>query len=117
MMPNKVMILDKSFASQIAANDFFYAIRDKYSGTNTDIVASAEFDQLQDLYTKYCKFTDYPMKAEPVSFCVRNIQRGTGDKGGTTQGFVVKFSDGTESEFSIRKATSAIAGAQKKGLE
>lgn len=112
-MPSSIFILDKSFPSQKAANEFFYQIRDANIAKKGDITFGSEFDVLRELYVKYCEYTDWPMPAEPTAFYARNIGRGTGSQGGTTQGFVVKFSNGSEQEFSARKAVSAIANKQK----
>lgn len=108
-MPNQLMVLDESFLSQKDAEAFFYQIRDKYFGTATEIAASKEFELLRELYVKYCEYTVWPMPGEPVAFYVRNIGRGVGPNGGTTQGFVVKFNNGSEQEFSAKKAIKAIA--------
>jgi hypothetical protein len=110
-MPNKLKVLDQIFSSQKDAEAFFYQIRDNNFGAATDIAASKDFDLLRELYVKYCECTGWPMSEDPVAFCVRNIGRGSGASGGTTQGFVVKFSNGTEQEFSARKAIRAIANS------
>lgn len=112
-MPNSISILNKSFPSQKAANEFFYQLRDASIATTGDITIGSDFDVLRELYVKYCEYTDWPMPAEPIAFYARNIGRGTGGQGGTTQGFVVKFSDGSEQEFSARRAVTAIAKKQK----
>jgi hypothetical protein len=108
-MPKPLRILDRSFSSQTEAEEFFYAIRDKNLASGGDIAHSNDFDFLRELYVKYCEYTDWPMPAEPVAFYVRNIARGAGPSGGTTQGFVVKFNDGSEREFSAKRAVKAVA--------
>ncbi|MFG0337670.1 MULTISPECIES: hypothetical protein [Pseudomonas] len=108
-MPKPVSILDRSFASQKAAEEFFYKIRDARIADGGEITIGADFDVLRELYVKYCEYTNWPMPGEPAAFYARNIGRGVGGHGGTTQGFVVKFSEGTEREFSAKKAIKAIA--------
>lgn len=108
-MPKPLKILDRSFASQKEAEEFFYSLRDKCLASESDIVNSVDFDLLCDLYVKYCEYTDWPLPSAPCAFYARDISRGSGSSGGTTQGFVVKFKDGTEDEFSARKAIRAVA--------
>jgi hypothetical protein len=111
-MANKINVLDMSFPSQKEAEVHFYRIRDDYFASGEEIKGSREFDLLLDLYTKYCRYTNWEMRGNPVSFCVRNIQRGIGSKGGTTQGFVVKFDNGEDLPFSAREAIQKIATAE-----
>lgn len=113
-MPKSLSILDRSFISQKAAEEFFYQIRDANIASSGDIASGADFDVLRELYVKYCEYTNWAMPAEPVAFYARNIGRGSGAHGGTTQGFVVKFSDGKEKEFSAKKAVKAIADQEEK---
>jgi len=109
-MPKPLTVLDHTFSSQKAAEEFFYKIRDANIESNGEnIVDGADFDILRELYVKYCEYTNYHMSAAPIAFYARNIARGAGGKGGTTQGFVAKFADGKEEEFSARKAIKAIA--------
>ncbi|MBA6421574.1 hypothetical protein KEM63_14670 [Halopseudomonas nanhaiensis] len=108
-MPNPLKVLDHSFKSQMEAEQFFYGIRDKYLAIGGDIKDSADFDLLCELYVKYCEYTDWPLPASPIAFYTRNISRGVGPKGGTTQGFVVKFNNGSEQEFSAKRAIRALA--------
>lgn len=112
-MPKPLQVLDRSFRSQKAAEVYFYGVRDKYLANGGDITDSAEFDLLCELYIKYCECTNWPLPASPVAFYVRNIARGVGARGGTTQGFVVKLKDGSEKEFSAQKAISAVASQQR----
>lgn len=109
IMPKSLSVLDQCFPSQKAAENFFYGIRDENIASGGEITSSAVFDLLRELYVKYCEYTNWPMTAEPVAFYARNIGRGVGVSGGTTQGFVVKFSDGNEQEFSAKRAIQAIA--------
>ncbi|SFX07631.1 hypothetical protein [Pseudomonas sp. NFACC36] len=113
-MPNSLSILDQSFSSQKAAEVFFYRIRDENIASGGDITDSAMFDLLRELYVKYCESTNWSMPSEPIAFYARNIKRGSGADGGTTQGFVVKFIDGNEEEFSAKKAIKAVASQLKK---
>jgi hypothetical protein len=46
-----------------------------------------------------------------VAFYARDIFREKGPKGGTTQGLVAKFRDGSEQEFSVNKAVRAVAAS------
>ena len=115
-MPKPLKILDHKFGSQTEAEVFFYGIRDKYLAIGGDITDSADFDLLCELYVKYCEYTDWPLASAPVAFYTRNIARGVGPKGGTTQGFVVKFKDGSEQEFSAKKAINAVASRQRLDL-
>jgi hypothetical protein len=108
-MPNQLVIKGQLFSSQTEAERFFYAMRDKNLAKGGDIQGSTEFDLLEDLYVRYCQATNWPTPGHPVAFYARNIARGVGPHGGTTQGFVVKFSDGSEQEFSIKKAVKAVA--------
>ena len=108
-MPNPLVIKGQRFSSQIEAERFFYAMRDKNLVSGGDIKGSTEFDLLEDLYVRYCQATNWPTPGNPVAFYARNIARGSGPNGCTTQGFVVKFSDESEQEFSIKKAVKALA--------
>lgn len=108
-MPKSLSVLNQIFPTQKAAEEFFYKIRDESIAKGGEITASREFDLLHELYVKYCEYTSWPVPSDPIAFCARNIGRGVGANGGTTQGFVVKFSNGKEQEFSARKAIKAIA--------
>lgn len=108
-MPNPLIIKGQRFSSQTEAERFFYAMRDENLVCGGEIKGSAEFDLLEDLYVRYCQATNWPTPGYPVAFYARNIARGVGPNGGTTQGFVVKFSDNSEQEFSIKKAVRAVA--------
>ncbi|WP_312254320.1 hypothetical protein [Stutzerimonas nitrititolerans] len=108
-MPNPLVIKGHRFSSQNEAERFFYAMRDKNLVSGGDIKGSTEFDFLEDLYVRYCQATNWPTPGHPVAFYARNIARGSGPNGGTTQGFVVKLSDGSELEFSVKKAVRAVA--------
>ncbi|WP_130902082.1 hypothetical protein [Pseudomonas sp. Sample_23] len=108
-MPNQVVIKGQRFSSQTEAERFFYAMRDKNLVSGGDIQGSIEFDLLEDLYVRYCQATNWLTPGHPIAFYARTIARGVGPHGGTTQGFVVKFNDGSEQEFSIKKAVRAVA--------
>lgn len=108
-MPNPLVIKGQRFSSQIEAERFFYAMRDRNLVSGGDIKGSTEFDLPEELYVRYCQATMWPTPGNPVAFYARNIARGSGPNGGTTQGFVVKFSDGSEQEFSVKKAVNALA--------
>lgn len=108
-MPNPLIIKGQRFSSQTEAERFFCAMRDENLVSGGEIKGSAEFDLLEDLYVRYCQATNWPTPGHPVAFYARNIARGVGPRGGTTQGFVVKFTDGSEQEFSIKKAVRAMA--------
>jgi len=108
-MPNSLVIKGHRFSSQNEAERFFYAMRDNNLVSGGDIKGSTEFDFLEDLYVRYCQATNWPTPGHPVAFYARNIARGSSPNGGTTQGFVVKLSDGSELEFSVKKAVRAVA--------
>lgn len=108
-MHNPLVIKDQHFSSQIEAERFFYALRDRNLASAEDIIGSAEFDLLEDLYIRYCEATNWKIPGNPIAFYARNIIRESGPKGGTTQGVVAKFSDGSEQEFSVKKAVKAVA--------
>ncbi|MEQ4311795.1 hypothetical protein ABNM01_02685 [Pseudomonas syringae] len=110
-MPNPLVIKDQSFSSQIDAERFFYGLRDKNLATGGDITGTNDFELLQDLYVRYCTATEWQTPGTPVAYYARNIARERGPNGGTTQGFVAKFSDGSEQEFSIKKAVKAVAAS------
>lgn len=108
-MGKPLNVLDENFTSQKDARDFFYKIRDKYFSSKQIITTSREFDLLNDLYLRYCQYTNYPTPANITSFYVRNIYRSSGSYGGVTQGFVVTFTDNTEREFSADKAIKSLS--------
>ncbi|WP_122421361.1 hypothetical protein [Pseudomonas viridiflava] len=108
-MPNPLVIKGQRFSSQIEAERFFLAMRDRNLVSGGDIKGSTEFDLLEELYVRYCQATNWPTPGSPVAFYARDIARGSGPNGGTTQGFVVKFSDGSEQEFSVKKAVRGVA--------
>lgn len=110
-MPNPLIIKDQHFSSQIEAERFFYDLRDRNLESGGDIIGSAEFDLLEDLYIRYCEATNWKILGSPVAFYARNIMRENGPKGGITQGVVAKFSDGSEQEFSVKKAVRAVAAS------
>lgn len=109
IMANNLKVLDLEFTSQAEAKAYFYKIRDDFWTTKAVISESTVFEQLRELYEQYCKCTNWAMPGKPVSFRVKNIGRGQGASGGTTQGFAVTFDNGEETEFSADKAIKAIA--------
>lgn len=111
-MANRLKVLDLDFSSQAEAKNHFYKIRDKYWETKAVISDSTVFDQLKELYEQYCKCTNWPIPGKPVSFRVKNIGRGQGASGGTSQGFAVTFDNGEEVEFSADKAIKSIAASK-----
>ena len=118
-MPKTLTLLDQTFPSLKAAKEFFYALRDRHIASGTDIVNGREFDLLRALCSANCDTPKWKMPSEPVSFYVRYIARGVGDKGGSTEGFVVRFKKEREGqelerEFSVRKAITYVAGRQNK---
>lgn len=108
-MPNALVIKGRSFSSQIEAERFFFGVRDRNLANGGEISDSTDFDLLVDLYVRYCKNTNWQTPGSPTAFYARNIVRESGPKGGTTQGFVAKFGDGSEQEFSIKKAIRTVA--------
>ncbi|MCF5710529.1 hypothetical protein GIV19_25105 [Pseudomonas syringae] len=110
-MPNPLVIKGQRFSSQIEAERFFYGLRDKNLESGGEITGSVEFDLLEDLYVRYCNATHWEMPGSPVAFYARDIVREKGPKGGTTQGLVAKFRDGSEQEFSVAKAVRAVAAS------
>ncbi|WP_233080817.1 hypothetical protein [Rheinheimera soli] len=112
-MANQITILGKVFNSQADAEKYFYDIRDKLWRDQETIIQGAEFDMLHNLYKQYCESTDWPIPGDVVSFRVKNIARGSGSAGGTSQGFAVMFSTGKESEFSARTAIKDIVKHNK----
>lgn len=115
-MPNPITIDSRIFTSQKAAEDYAYSLRDKYAHMEHGVTNSEEFEFLKELYTKYCEYDSWKTPGKPVAFFSRYIRRGQGTAGGTSVGFVVKFddNDGTELEFSAKKAVQLVAAAQKK---
>lgn len=110
-MPNSLVIKGQSFPSQIEAERFFYGLRDRNLADGGEISDSSEFDLLEELYVRYCNATNWKTPGSPIAFYARNIVRENGPRGGTTQGFVVKFGDGSEQEFSVKKAVRAVASS------
>lgn len=108
-MANKVCVAELEFSSQADAREYFYKIRDEYWQSKLVIKDSEEFEQLKALYEEYCQATNWAMPGTPTSFRVKNIGRGHGGSGGTTQGFAVTFNNGEEVEFSADKAIKSIA--------
>ena len=48
-MPNPLVIKGQRFSSQIEAERFFYAMRDKNLASSGDIKGSTDFELLEDL--------------------------------------------------------------------
>jgi|SRR5450830_69062 len=110
-MPSSLVIKGQSFSSQIEAERFFYDLRDKNLTSGGEISGSDEFDLLEDLYVRYCNATNWKTPGNPVALYARNIVRESSPKSGTTKGFVAKFGDGSEQEFSVKKAVRAVAAS------
>ena len=107
-MGKSLSVLDENFTTQKSAHAFFYSIRDKYYTSKQKIAASREFDLLSDLYSRYCLYTNHETPGRAISFYVRDVHRGLGKYGGTTQGFVAEFANGDEIEFSAEKAIISL---------
>tara|TARA_R110002051_G_scaffold95821_2_gene165869 strand:+ start:24207 stop:24563 length:357 start_codon:yes stop_codon:yes gene_type:complete len=114
-MPNPIAIDSRIFTSQKAAGEYVYYLRDKYAHMDNGVTDPEECEFLKELYTKYCEYDNWEAPGKPVAFFSRYIRRGQGAAGGTSVGFVVKFddNDGTELEFSAKKAIQLVAAAQK----
>ena len=67
-MPNPLVIKGQRFSSQIEAERFFYAMRDKNLASSGDIKGSTDFELLEDLYVRYCQATNWPTPGRPVAF-------------------------------------------------
>ena len=104
-MANPLTVVNMTFPSQKAAEKFFYQIRDDNWSSKAIILEGQSFKLLCTLYEEYCRCTNWPLTGRPISFRAKHIGR----QGGTTVGFGVKFDNGTEVEFSVRKAIQAIA--------
>lgn len=113
-MGKSLSVLDEHFTTQKAAHSFFYSIRDNLYASELKISASREFDLLSDLYSRYCTYTDHQTPGKAVAFYVRDVHRGSGKYGGTTQGFVAVFANGEEIEFSAEKAIVSLGNHEAK---
>lgn len=107
-MGKSLSVLDENFATQKAAHNFFYEIRDRFYASQLRITASREFDLLENLYTRYCRYTNHQTPGQAIAFYVRDVRRGSGAYGGVTQGFVAVFANGEEIEFSAEKAIVSL---------
>lgn len=115
-MANQVVIGSHMFSTQDAAEEYTYALRDKYAHSEAGVTDPADLAFLMELYTKYCAYTNWKTPGAPVAFFSRYIHRGQGKAGGTTVGFVVRFDDAKASEkaFSAAEAIREVAAWQKK---
>jgi hypothetical protein len=64
-----------------------------------------EFQDIEALYSAYCKATNWAVSSPPIAFFPKNES----GKGYTTRCFGVEFKDGSTNRFSLDKALSAIA--------
>ncbi|MBY6260062.1 hypothetical protein K3G69_26670 [Phytobacter diazotrophicus] len=74
------------------------------------------FDQLKDLFLRYCQATDWPLKGDKVThFTVGYEHRGSGDAGGSTKCFFVHFDNDDEGDsFSVPTALKSVLSQQGK---
>ncbi|MFE4111293.1 hypothetical protein [Kosakonia sp. YIM B13611] len=68
------------------------------------------FEQLKDLFLRYCQATDWPLKGDRVThFTVGYEHRGKGDAGGSTKCFFVHFDNNDKGDsFSVEKALKNV---------
>jgi hypothetical protein len=77
-VPKERLLLDQKFKSQQEVEAHFYAIRDQYSASKADITHPQAFELLRELYLKYGEYTDWPVPAQPIVLCARDVGRGAG---------------------------------------
>ncbi|TQI77334.1 hypothetical protein FHU10_5267 [Serratia fonticola] len=106
-----VRIGERQFASKDAAKRYFMDQREavKKSGP---IREGQLFEELRELYTRYCEITDYPLgNREIYAFSVDYETRHTNQNYGTHLCYWVQFSPKDRLSFSVREAVDEIAKA------
>ncbi|WP_171455147.1 hypothetical protein [Serratia marcescens] len=108
-----VMIGQKEFKSKTAAVSYFMEQREAVKAVSP-LKEGELFDELRDLYLRYCKITDYPLgNREVYAFSVNYETRHTNQNYGTYLCYWVHFSpkDTDGLSFSVKQAVDAIASA------
>ncbi|BET44305.1 hypothetical protein ACH54D_20655 [Atlantibacter hermannii] len=116
-MAKSISINGHVFKTIKAAGEYFSAIRLKLSDAKTPITTGETFDTLDWVYREYCRVTAYTMPGEPVEYFAAPVAATSdGSRYGTTIAFHVGFADGTNQDFSIKKALTCIADHQNTGV-
>jgi hypothetical protein len=108
-----VKIGQKDFKSKKATVDYFMDQREAIKAVSP-LKEGELFDELRDLYLRYCEITDYPLgNREIYAFSVNYETRHTDQNYGTYLCYWVHFSpkDTDGLSFSVREAVDAIAKA------
>lgn len=106
-----VKIGQTEFKSKKAAVDYFMDLREamKESGPLKD---GKMFDELHDLYLRYCEATDFALNGKVVqAFSVDYEPRKNGDTWAAYLCYWVHFSEKQKWTFSIDKAVTAVVKA------
>ncbi|TQC70050.1 hypothetical protein [Pantoea dispersa] len=108
-----VKIGQKEFKSKKAAVDYFMVQREAVKAVSP-LKEGELFDELRDLYLRYCEITDYPLGNREIYACSVDYEtRHTDQNYGTYLCYWVHFSpkDTDGLSFSVKHAVDAIASA------
>lgn len=106
-----VKIGQKEFKSKKAAVDYFMVLREAVKAVSP-LKEGELFDELRDLYLRYCEITDYPLgNREIYAFSVDYETRHTNQNYGTYLCYWVQFSPKDRLSFSVKVAVDEIAKA------
>lgn len=111
MAAKPVILTDKAFKKKGDAEKYYLDKRQDVAlaGKLTD-TGDALFQELKEIYQRYCTLTHWPMKGDVIDgFSVGNTVRQNDNSWVTTKCYTVWFDNGENDEFSIPKALTAIA--------
>lgn len=106
-----VTIGQKEFKSKTAAVSYFMEQREAVKAVSP-LKEGELFDELRDLYLRYCKITDYPLGNRDIyAFSVDYAPRHTNQNYGSYLCYWVQFSPKEKLAFSVKEAVDEIAKA------
>ncbi|TKF20760.1 hypothetical protein FCV43_13125 [Vibrio genomosp. F6] len=102
----KVILQNRTFKSKASANEYYMGLRDSI---DEKIEQGDLFEELKEMYERYCKATDWNMEGRQVkNFIVDYELRTTGTTYAQHKCYKVTFSNNETRPFSINKALRAI---------
>ncbi|MGR5363257.1 hypothetical protein ACPV54_20515 [Vibrio mediterranei] len=102
----KVTLHNRTFSSKASANEHYMQLRDSIDGRIED---GDLFEELKDLYERYCEATDWNIHGRQIThFVVGYELRFTAGQYVQHKCYKVCFSNKELRPFSIKKALSAI---------
>lgn len=107
----KIPSLAQPFPTKKAALDFFEQIKNSYDLDET--ISEVDFGHVNGVFEEYCRLTKHPVPSGIIAYMIKNkVQDVGGGRFSTWPCYWHRTSDGSEEDFSIKKAIDALSADQ-----